>query len=299
MASHLVSLLRDLAPPVAWRAAGALWRRLGPPPPPPTDPFAIRVSNPGQVEFAGAGRFDTRATSVTDAEVVQQVFVRREYSFTGLARGDEIARLAESLADPLILDCGANIGAASVWFAETFPRARVLAIEPEAGNFEILRRNSSSRPRITPILAAVTGRPGEVGLVDPGIGEWGYRTAVVPPGEGHRRVRARTVGELVETHGGSPFVLKLDVEGAEAGIFEAADEALDRFPVIVIELHDWMLPGTASSGSFISWHAGRNRDLVVRGENLVSIANPASAADREVPPLLSPDGLVARAPDPG
>lgn len=276
MALRLKDLVRELTPPIAWRALERLRGRFSstsPPPPPPTDPFAIRGMTAGAVEFFGAGRFETRIESTADAAVVQQVFVRREYSVAGFQRGTEIAQLGASLRDPLVVDCGANIGAASVWFAVTFPRARVVAVEPEAGNYDLLERNCARHPRVTPIRGAVAGSPGELSVTDPGIGEWGYRTSAQPTDDVRLRVRAWSVRELVEAFGGAPFILKIDVEGAEADLFGAPDDVLDRFPVIIIELHDWMLPSTASSKSFIAWHAGKNRDLVVHGESLFSLSN--------------------------
>jgi FkbM family methyltransferase len=273
MAYPLRSLLRDLTPPIAWKVLDGLRSRFRAPRPPPDDPFSIRASTPGAVEFYGAGRFEFRAGSAADAEVVQQVFVRREYSVADFHRGEEIARLGASMEDPLIVDCGANIGAASVWFTVTFPRARVLAIEPEAGNFAFLERNSALRPRVTPIRGAIAGIPGELSVTDPGIGEWGYRTSTSPTDDARLRVRAWTVRELVEAHGGTPFILKIDVEGAEADLFRASDDVLDRFPVVMIELHDWMLPSTANSRNFIVWQAGRDRDLLIRAGNLFSLAN--------------------------
>jgi tRNA1(Val) A37 N6-methylase TrmN6 len=39
---------------------------------------------------------------------------------------------------PVIVDCGANVGMTSIWYARRYPAAVILAIEPEPGNFEIL-----------------------------------------------------------------------------------------------------------------------------------------------------------------
>jgi hypothetical protein len=43
--------------------------------------------------------------------------------------------------------------------------------------------------------------------------------------------------------------------------------------VIIIELHDWMLPGTANSQNCLKALSGTNRDFVFYGENVFSIRN--------------------------
>ena len=66
---------------------------------------------------------------------------------------------------------------------------------------------------------------------------------------------------------------KIDIEGGEADLFSNNDAWVDRFPLIVIELHDWLLPGTGSSRNFLRAIAGRNFDVVFRGENLFCFNN--------------------------
>ena len=42
-----------------------------------------------------------------------------------------------------IIDAGANTGMASVYFAKWYPHAKIVAIEPDPHNFELLQRNTS------------------------------------------------------------------------------------------------------------------------------------------------------------
>jgi len=48
----------------------------------------------------------------------------------------------------LIIDAGANIGISALYFAQRFPDAKIYAIEPEEGNFELLKKNCNGRPNI-------------------------------------------------------------------------------------------------------------------------------------------------------
>ena len=97
----------------------------------------------------------------SDESVMTQIFKQNDYSFGRLRRGQEIAdfyhRIAASTKSPLIVDAGANIGASSVYFAYSFPEARVVAIEPEQSNFD-LQANSQGMS-IDPIRCALAADP--------------------------------------------------------------------------------------------------------------------------------------------
>jgi FkbM family methyltransferase len=173
---------------------------------------------------------------------------------------------------PLIIDAGANIGAASVWFALTYPKATIVAVEPDRDNFELLKRNTIGFPSVLPINAAIASETGTLYLSDPGQGAWAYRTAS-QPSERSYSVPAITIDDLMNrVEARTPFILKIDIEGAELDLFSQHTNHFDSFPIVAIELHDWMLPREANSRNFLKWHALKSRDFVFRGENAFSIA---------------------------
>src|SRR5689334_5293979 len=75
----------------------------------------------------------------SDVNTFEQVFVHREHAI-GLARPPRT-----------IVDAGANVGYASMFFAATWPGARIIAIEPDAANHELLARNVAPIPGVTTI----------------------------------------------------------------------------------------------------------------------------------------------------
>lgn len=188
------------------------------------------TSRPWPVRFDGFPpvliRFGT-----SDVPVLDQVFRARQYS----------AQLPE---DPTtIVDAGAHIGLAAVYFAITFPEAQIFALEPDPGNFELLRRNTRELPAVVPIHGALHGETGYVKIVNPTDENWMYRVAGASrddPGA----VPALTVPELLDGSAtGHIDLLKLDIEGAEIDVLSAADEWIDRVETIAIELHDRYRPG--------------------------------------------------------
>jgi FkbM family methyltransferase len=259
MKQALKTLVRELTPPILYRGLQAV---AGNRKQEPRTDFVVE-------EF---GRTLRHRGSSADVQVLQQVFLLREYGFERLKRLPEIQAFHDQCDSPLIVDCGANIGASAVWFGCNFPRARIVALEPEQDNFRLLRGNTTGL-RVDLVQGAIAPQPGELDLFDPGDGEWAYRTV---GGEGKRlsTVRAYELRELVELAAGStPFILKIDVEGAEDGLFDRDPATFSRFPIVIVELHDWMLPRMRTSTSFVRWHVWEDRDLAVRGENLFSISN--------------------------
>ena len=58
-----------------------------------------------------------------------------------------------------IVDCGANIGLTSLFFASRYRNARIFSIEPHPVNYDLLKKNTNCEPRIVPIQAAIVGEP--------------------------------------------------------------------------------------------------------------------------------------------
>jgi len=217
-----------------------------------------------------------------DVGVLHQVFAEQSYAMSRFERWPGLAAFASADAiggPPLVLDCGANIGAASMYFSILYPEARVVAVEPERENFELLLDNVAPFPRVRAVRKAIASAPGKLSLRDPGIGAWGYRTdGGENAGPVLEEVEATTVSAiLAEEPASVPFVLKVDIEGAEGDLFAKHTDMLSRFPVVIVELHDWMLPAQRTSRSFLAWHLTQERDFVYHGENVFSISSALAA----------------------
>ena len=80
------------------------------------------------------------------------------------------------LEDPrTTIDAGANAGYSALWFALRYPGARVVAIEPDDDNVELLHRNTHAVPNVEVVHGALMDVDGRCVVVDPGIGPWGIR----------------------------------------------------------------------------------------------------------------------------
>lgn len=220
----------------------------------------------------------TSLLSIRDGEdfkVIEQIFVLLDYDFGKLRRAGEIEafydRLVAGGSHPLIVDAGANIGLATRFFKLSYPHARVIAIEPDAGNIALARVNNPG-PDVEFLEAGVGSEDMRGRLVDPGTGHCGYRIEPDPEGPVHV-VSFQRIVERAERDACVPFIAKIDIEGFEAELFARNLDWMDRFPVIILELHDWMLPRSANAQNFLRAVAARNRDFVYHGENVFSLSN--------------------------
>jgi FkbM family methyltransferase len=231
--------------------------------------LSIRFGDGSERAFRHRG---TRA----DLGVIEQIFQQQDYSLKPLQRGAELQGLYDRIAAagrvPLVLDAGANIGASVLHFAQAFPRAHVTALEPARNNFEVLQANAAGLD-VDARCAAIGAADGETALVDPGEGEWGYRTEAGAAGDRVRVVSASGLVAEKRAAGQVPFIAKIDIEGGEAELFSRDTGWVDLFPLLIVELHDWLLPRAGSSRNFLRCIAARDRDFVFLGENVFSIAN--------------------------
>ncbi len=138
----------------------------------------------------------------------------------------------------VIVDAGANIGLAGLYFSLVYPNARVYCIEPDAGNQQVLRKNLASfllTASVVLIEAALHETDGEVNLGGQG---WSYNRAVVPFADGVVSVPAISPGSLIRRWQIERIdLLKMDIEGAEEAIFRGDIGWLDRVKMILIEVH--------------------------------------------------------------
>lgn len=227
-----------------------------------------------RVSLKGAGIDLLLRPGTSDWTVMEDVFVHGDYDIAqwprqaGFLREHYEAILASGDV-PIIIDCGANIGCASIHFAQLFPKARVLAIEPEPDNFALLRANLSPFPLATPIRAAISDRVGTLFLQSGDGQPWGWAT--VEDDASETVVETVTIPDLVRSEPRARLlVVKIDVEGAEKMLFRANTDWTREAPLIVVEMHDWLDWGRGSGHAVLSCLTQTKREYLQRRENLFS-----------------------------
>ena len=155
------------------------------------------------------------------------LFVKRTLAFTSAS------------SSPRILDCGANIGLASLFFRRLYPEARVTAFEADPALFEILNTNlrANGAETVETRHAAMWTSTGTLsfqcegsdsGMIGALPGAVSGRATTVPS------LRLRDVIDE-----GPVDLLKLDIEGAEGAVLADCEPVLGRVNAIVMDLHEF------------------------------------------------------------
>ncbi len=196
----------------------------------------------------------------SDWTVFKQVFVWNEYRYP-----------VKADVKPII-DAGANVGFASVWMANRFKQARIIALEPEKNNYKLLQKNIAAYEGITAINAGLWDKSCFLEIVHPDWGSWGFRTKELAV-ETENSIRATTLGEIVKTYDIKEIdILKIDIEGAETEVFKTGYECwLPITKYMFIELHDNI--NRNSSKEVFRALLRYDFSIDICGENIVAINN--------------------------
>jgi FkbM family methyltransferase len=168
----------------------------------------------------------------SDKNVFFQVFVEKEYGC-----------LSDSCDPRIIVDCGANVGFSTVYFLSRFPRARVIAIEPDGRNVDMLRRNTAPYgERVAILQSAVWPKPAKLVVCKGTCGdgrEWSTQVRECRDGE-QGDLQAVDIGSLFGQFGFDQIdILKMDIEHAELAVFsENFEPWIGRVRIFLVELHN-------------------------------------------------------------
>jgi FkbM family methyltransferase len=219
--------------------------------------------------------FFIRDGSQGDRGVIRQIFRNHDYDLEPFAQTSSLRAFYASLVAagniPLIIDAGANIGASVVYFAHVYAESRILAIEPERNNCALLRKNCAGL-NYSLLEGGIGCKDGNLFLTYPGPSDWGFRLGE----QGNVKVPVFAADELIAeqvSRGLVPYIFKIDIEGGEAELFRERTTWMRQFPLLIIELHDWLFPGTANSRNFLREISSLNFDFVFRGENVFCFNN--------------------------
>jgi len=198
----------------------------------------------------------------SDIPTFEQIFISQEYDI-------KIPITPES-----IIDCGANVGLASVYLKNRYPLAKIISVEPDTENFAMLQKNTSMYNDIHCLKNGVWNKAADLNVVDKlGLGEsWALMVDEVKE-KTENSIRSVTISEIMQQFNLKEIdLLKIDIEGAEKELFsDNYEDWLPKTKVLYIELHDRYRKGTSTS----FFKAIINYDFSVRPgrENLICVNN--------------------------
>ncbi len=173
-----------------------------------------------------------------------------------------------------VVDAGANIGLAAVYYANRFPGATIYALEPDNANFEQLKKNTGYYSNIVPVHAGVWHKDAYLEVIDEGFGEWAF-TVRETNGSSHG-IKAISLDTLRRDFGIARIdILKMDIEGSEKEVFsDGGGEWLMHTDILIVELHDAMREGCAMS--LFKALGDKYYRFRMRDENLIFYFGPSA-----------------------
>jgi FkbM family methyltransferase len=180
-----------------------------------------------QLQFSVLFRYNS-----SDVNVFSQIFVADEYRPLNVLKNVKC-----------IIDCGAYVGYSTAYFLSRFPEARVIAVEPDKRNYELLKQNLEPYgERVKVINAAVWRSRIGVKVSKQGIGEEGEWVTSVREcrEEEERDLDAVDIETLLDQCDSDTIdILKIDIEGAESVVFSGdVDRWVKKVRAFAIELHN-------------------------------------------------------------
>ena len=207
----------------------------------------------------------------SDKHVFGQIFVDEEYS-----------PLVSRIPSPgVIIDCGANVGFSTAWFAASFPSSRIVAVEADDRNVVQLRRNVAQfGARVSVVHAGIWTDDRGLKLEREkyrGGGAWATQVRACRQGE-CPDIESVSIPQLMRRYRLTCIdVLKMDIEGAEVPVLTASMAWMPAVAAIVIELHDDSCFGTAT-GIFDEVMQHEQFDVFQHGELSIGIRRDGAAA---------------------
>lgn len=157
----------------------------------------------------------------TDISVLGELIVGGSY--------ESVADEAGSVSS--IVDLGGNTGLAARWLLHRFPGAALVSVEPEDGNYALLKHNLAGRGRHLQACAGGTMRT--VSLRDSGKAD-GFQMVDDPAGT----IRVLDMRTIISALGTDRVdLLKVDIEGAERELFEECRSWIGMIRLLSVECH--------------------------------------------------------------
>ncbi len=179
--------------------------------------------------------------NTSDFHVFAEIFMKNEYEF--LMTNYE--KYAKNITPNVIIDIGANIGCATLYFKQCYPKANIVSVEAEKNNFSALKQNIKMNNYENIYLYHNAFWINEENLmVEESFRDgrdWAF--AIRPTAQkSTQTIKGLTLQNIIEKHNFETIdILKIDIEGGEKWILE--DEISMKIiqknvKILLIEIHE-------------------------------------------------------------
>lgn len=174
--------------------------------------------------------------NTSDTLTFHKVFGFREYAIKQIINEPEV-----------IIDGGANIGLFSIFMKNLYPDSKIIAVEPDKENYNLMLTNLQCYSDIVPLNSGLWNKNSLLKAYDKyNQGKWGIVVEEVENKE-ESNVEGISIDEIMLRYNLTKIdILKVDIETSERYLFETNYKSwLPKVKMIIIEFHDWIVRGTA------------------------------------------------------
>ena len=176
---------------------------------------------------------------------------------------------------PLIVDCGSNSGASCIYFNLTYPNTKIVAVEIDKNNIEHSEENMKLNSMDADLHnKGIASENGFGAIANPSAENNSYRIST--NNSELNNLEIVSMQKILKDYPSDkyfPFIVKIDIEGGEKNLFSINTDWVEEIPMIIIELHDWLMPKQKTSTNFLKTVSKMDRDFNIKGENIFSIKN--------------------------
>jgi FkbM family methyltransferase len=194
-----------------------------------------------QARARSVPRFTPGAIRMLDYELQYRDLLSFSWEWHDIFVEDALEYRPDS-ASPRILDCGANVGLASLLFKRRCPLSRITAYEADPDLVAVLRTNldANRAADVETVHAALWTQGGRVTFQADGS-ESGMIGALSGAVTGTAvEVPSLRLRDVIENDpNGHIDLLKLDIEGAEDQVLTDCEPALTRVRAMILDLHEF------------------------------------------------------------
>ncbi len=148
----------------------------------------------------------------------------------------EIYKINFNNPEPVIIDCGANIGMSVVYFKKIAPNARIIAYEPDTVNFKFLDINTAHLSKVKNVQAALWINNENLEFEDVSAQGSKIASSTILSDKKIKIVAGVRLKDVLESEQHIDL-LKVDIEGAEYEVIKDCKDALQNIDNIFLEYH--------------------------------------------------------------
>jgi len=141
-----------------------------------------------------------------------------------------------------IIDLGANIGIETIKFSKFFPNSKIICVEPEINNFEILKKNTENYSNVFIENYAISNNETNIFIENTSnpLTKNYYEGFRLTEKATNQKVRTVTMKSLIKKYDLKKInILKSDIEGYEKYLFDdSCEDWLHLVDIIIFECPD-------------------------------------------------------------